>query len=84
VNSALAVPMLMCACGNLSWFALLVTGFCVFAAWFPVVNRKNSPLLIVLFAVLVRIFATVIFLKNIGDVLWFGYDALFPQTRLLR
>jgi hypothetical protein len=84
VNSILLVPMLMCACENLSWFALLVTGFGVFAAWFPDINRKNSTLLIVLFAVLVRILTTVILLKNIGDVLWVGHDALFPQTRLRR
>ncbi len=84
VNSVLLVPMLMCACGNLSWFALLVTGFGVFAAWFPDINRKNSTPLFTLFAVLVRILATVVFLKNIGDVLWFGHDALFPRPRLHR
>jgi hypothetical protein len=70
---------LPCICGYLDRWALLVTVPGTVFAWFSVVLADKRRTLFLLGAVVVAIALSLILLKNVGDVLWYGHDALWPR-----
>lgn len=74
--AVLVAPMFACACGHLDELAFSVTLPACALACFGWVSNKNRNLLGRLFLMGAVVLSVMVFLKNAGDVLWFGHDPL--------
>jgi len=74
---AILTPMLPCACGHLNFVALPVTIAAAFFGWWGFC-RKTQSLLWRLISLAIVIFVTLVLAKNLGDILWYGHNPLFP------
>lgn len=73
----LITPILPCACGHLSTIALPVTIAAAVFGWWGFC-RNTRFILWRLLALGNAIFVTLILAKNLGDVLWYGHNPIFP------
>jgi hypothetical protein len=72
----LNVTFTTCACGHADWLSFPVNAFAFTVGWFLALKGRDSRLPSRFFAAAVCVLATVLFLKNVADILWLGHDAL--------
>ena len=65
-----------CACGHLNVWAFMMTGPAVILAWLGFLRRRSPswPWRVVSMAAVIM--ASLVFMKNVADVLWFGHEPL--------
>ena len=72
-----AIPLLPCCCGHLDRWALSATVPCVFLACYTFCGIDRTMGYWRDVAGVLAILAVLVLLKNFGDVLWFGHDAVW-------
>ncbi len=72
-------PTLVCACGYLIsiTFVLTLPAF-ILAVYGWITNQNRNPLWRG-FLMAVAVLSTMVFLRNLADVLWFGHEALLAR-----
>ncbi len=76
VIAVLGTPFFMCICGHIDRLGLSVTIPAGILAWWGF-TRRQSPVGRV-FAMLVVVVATMVLIRNVLDVGWFGHNPIFP------
>jgi hypothetical protein len=71
-----AMIFLPCMCGHLGGFALAVTLPASGLGCYGWIANKNRDLIWRGFLMFAVVLSAMVLLKNIGDVLWFGHEAL--------
>jgi hypothetical protein len=72
------VPLLPCMCGYLGKSAFSFTMPCAILAWYAFAMRGNTTRPRKIVVVIILVLATMAFAKNVGDVLWYGHDPIWP------
>ena len=67
-----------CACGHLDALALPVTFPAAAFGWYAATTIHRGNLSHAIITLVISVLATIIFLKNLADVLWLGHNAIWP------
>ena len=66
-----------CMCGHLYTDALPTSGFGVVLACYPFIRYERTLIFDRGLAVFFVLLPSLLFVKNVADILWFGHEALF-------
>ena len=77
ILSVVTLLVFPCICGHLHTEALPTSGLGVVLAWYPFIRYERARILDRCVAVFFVLFTSLVFLKNVADVLWFGHEPLF-------
>jgi hypothetical protein len=66
-----------CMCGHIAAPALLLTGLAAVLAWFVFIRDPSTASGNRGLAIIAVVIASLILVKNLADVLWFGHDPVF-------
>ena len=74
--SFLNMGMTCCLCGHMHFVSFPGSLIGALAAWFAFLRGKDKRLISRVVIHMVVVVTTIILLKNIGDILWWGHDAI--------
>lgn len=74
--SVFTLMLFSCICGHLGMDALPTSTSGVMLAWFPFIRYSRTRIVEQCLAVFFVLIPTLIFLKNVADILWCGHNAL--------
>jgi hypothetical protein len=77
VASLVALALAPCGCGHLARAGLLITVPATALGWRALLVARESRFAPRAVMVMAAVVATLVLLKNVGDVLWFGHAPVY-------
>jgi hypothetical protein len=76
VMSLAGMAVFPCTCGHLNVWSFMMTGPAVILGWLGFLRRLSPSWPLRMLSMAGVVMASLVFMKNVADVLWFGHEPL--------